>query len=78
MTRKMTKEQLRKAMTPHAPSREILAAEVSFAEQRLQRAAAKCAVADAEHAEAVTYLEAKQAAEAAFIIANPDPQMRIF
>lgn len=74
----MTMEQLRKAMTPNAPSRESLATEVRFAEQRLQRATAKCAVADAERDEAAGYLEAKQTAEAQFILANPDPQMEFF
>ncbi|EJL21912.1 hypothetical protein [Novosphingobium sp. AP12] len=78
MSRKTIEAQLRARMTPRPPSRKGHEAEVQFAEQRLQRAVAKCAVADAEHDEAVRYLEVKKAAEAAFIAANPDPQIEIF
>lgn len=78
MSRKMTMEQLRKAMTPNAPTRESLAAEVRFAEERLARAAAKVAVADAEYDAAEDSLDAKRNALEAFKAANPDAQMEIF
>lgn len=78
MSRKMTMEQLRKAMTPNAPTHESLATEVRFAEERLARAGAKVAVADAEYDAAETYLEAKRDALEAFKAANRDPQMEIF
>lgn len=78
MSKRMTEAQLRARMTPREPSRESHEADVQFARQRLQRAAAKRAVAEAEHDEADRYLQSRLEAQEAFIAAHPDAQMSIF
>lgn len=78
MRKRLTSEQVRARMTPAAPSLEGLRAELVFAEQRLARAGAKLAVAEAEHDASEAYLQDRRDALDAFKAANPDPQMEIF